>query len=396
MTVTVRPPITAPAPEADELPAIAARIGTEVAARHAADVDRWGRFPEETFAALRNERMLSLLVPKEHGGAGAPLTAVAKAVEVLAGHCGSSGLIYAMHHIQVACLVRHGNTPWLQDYLRTVAREDLLLASATTEMGTGGDVRSSICCVEPTDGDGFHVEKQAPVISYGVHSDSILLTARRGPDSPPNDQVLVVLPTTDCKLERIAVWNTLGFRGTCSDGFKLEASGQTGQILTDTYGDISSHTMLPTTHVLWASAWLGIARQAVSKARSHLRSQARKTPGTTPESARPVAELVGMLEQFAALVYGAAKDYDAALSDDAVLTSMGFAIRMNALKTTASQMVVDIVGKSLHTIGMAAYAEESPMSLGMALRDSYGAALMIHNDRIYGHTAQMLLVSKDG
>ena len=394
MSLVTRSPRPGAPPHPAEVADIAARIGADVARPNARDVDRNARFPMETYDALREARMLSLLVPASAGGAGATIPQVAAAVEALGQHCGSSALIYAMHHIQVACIVRHGETDWLRDYLSAVAEDELLLASATTELGTGGDVRSSICSIEPV-GDGFHLAKETPVISYGRHSDSILATARRHPDSPANDQVLVVLPNRDCQLERTSVWNTLGFRGTCSDGFRLTADGELGQILSDPYGDISTRTMLPTTHVLWTAAWLGIAREAVSKARAHLRSQARKTPGTTPESARPVAELVGMLEQFSALVHGAAADYQAVLDDDDALNSMSFAIKMNALKTSASTLIVEIVGKALHTIGMAAFAEESPASLSIAIRDAYGAALMIHNDRIYGHTAQMLLVSKD-
>lgn len=394
MTVIERSPKPGSPPSAEEVARVADRIAVEVAGPNARDVDRNARFPAETYEALRQARMLSILVPTKHGGSGASIPQVAAAVEALGQHCGSSALIYAMHHIQVACVVRHGDTPWLGEYLDAIASDELLLASATTELGTGGDVRSSICSLEPTE-TGFHLAKETPVISYGQHSDSILATARRNPDSPPNDQVLVVLPNSDCSLERTSVWNTLGFRGTCSDGFRLAADGGLDQVLSDPYGVISTRTMLPVTHVLWTAAWLGIARQAVAKARAHLRSQARKTPGVTPESARPVAELVGMLAQFTALVHGAANDYEAVSNDFDILDSLSFAIRMNALKTSASALVVEIVGKALHTIGMAAYAEESPSSLGIAVRDSYGAALMIHNDRIYGHTAQMLLVSKD-
>ena len=57
-------------------------------------------------------------------------------------------MVVAMHHIQVACLVRHGRNEVLQAYLRELAEHQYLLASATTEVGTGGDVRSSICALE--------------------------------------------------------------------------------------------------------------------------------------------------------------------------------------------------------------------------------------------------------
>jgi acyl-CoA dehydrogenase len=391
--IALRPEIGFTPPPRD-LVAIATQIGGEVASPAAADVDRKARFPFETFEALRRERMLSVLIPEELGGSGACLTEVALAVEALGRSCGSSALIYAMHHIQVASLVRHGRSDWAREYLRSVAAEELLLASATTEVGTGGDVGASLCAIEAVE-DRFTLRKQAPVISYGRQADGVLATARRLPDSPPSDQVLVVLPTSTFELEQTSEWDTLGFRGTCSDGFVLTAEGNAEQILSDPFADISAKTMLPTTHVLWASVWLGIAERAVGTARTFLRAEARKHPGTMPPASIRVAELVGSLEQFAALVHGAARDYEDALDNHEVLTSMRFAIRMNALKTSASTLLVDIVGRALTVCGMAAYSEVSPYSLSIPLRDSYGAALMIHNDRVYANTAQMLLVHKD-
>jgi acyl-CoA dehydrogenase len=74
---------------------------------------------------------------------------------------------------------------------------------------------------------------------------------------------------------------------------------------------------------------------------------------------------------------------------------MGFAIAMNSLKVSASELVVDIVTRAMLILGMAGYREDSPDSLGRILRDAHGAAIMVNNDRINGNTAQMLLVHKD-
>jgi acyl-CoA dehydrogenase len=384
---------TLAAPRSQDLPAVARHIGASVAGPASSDVDVQSRFPTETFDALRGARMLSVLVPTELGGSGARISDVALAVEALGEHCASSAMVYAMHHIQVASLARHGRTAWAQDYLRQVAAGELLLASATTEKGIGGDVRSSSCAVERT-GDRFHLVKDAPVISYGRWADAILATARRAPDSPPNDQVLVVVPTEGASLERQTQWNALGFRGTCSDGFLLTADGGVDQILSDPYDTISAATMLPTSHLLWASVWLGLATSAVDTAREYVRKDARKNPGSPSPIALHLAGLVGVLDQFRSLVRTSASDYEAALDDTAELTSMGFALRMNSLKVTASTSVVDIVSRALTICGIAGYLEDSPMSLGRRLRDAHGAALMVNNDRILGANAQMLLVHK--
>ena len=48
-----------------------AAVAENIAAVHAGDVDARSRFPEETFAALREARLLSAAVPAAFGGAGA-------------------------------------------------------------------------------------------------------------------------------------------------------------------------------------------------------------------------------------------------------------------------------------------------------------------------------------
>ncbi len=391
-------PMPTPSPDTlpplrSELALIAQRIGSDVAGPFAAEVDRDARFPDEALEALRSKRLLSVLVPVELGGAGASITEVAAVIEELGRHCASTAMIYAMHQIQVASLVRHGRSPWMRDYLAYIAEHELLLASATTETGIGGDVRSSSCAVE-RDGDRFRLEKDAPVISYGASAHAVLVTARRTPESPPNDQVLVVVPTTPSTLEVRSTWDTLGFRGTCSNGFFLRAVGHVDQILTDSYGEISASTMLPTSHVVWAAVWLGIAGNAVDNARSHVRAEARRKPGTTPPAAVRLAELMGRYEEFRALVHARASEYELVLDDADILASMGFAIRMNSLKTSASALVAEIVGQAMTICGMAAYRNDSELSLTRQLRDAFGAGLMVNNDRILGASAQMLLIHR--
>ena len=381
--------------DANSLSRQAARIGLEVAGVAAGAVYRDARFPTEAFEAMREESLLSVLIPSELGGSGLSIGQVGDIVFELGRHCASTAMIFAMHQIQVASIVRHGRSTFFRDYLAEVADRQLLLASATTEMGVGGDVRTSVCTVERVGADEIRLEKMAPVISYGEHADAILATARRTPESPPNDQVLVLCRPPGLVLEAISGWDTLGFRGTCSLGFRLVAQGGTELILADSYGDISSRTMLPVSHILWSSVWLGLATSAVDKARQFVRAEARKKPGVTPPSALRLAELIGQLQRMEELVRGTARRYDEMCDDLEALESMGFAITMNSLKVSSSTLVVDIVNRAMTICGMAGYREDSPFSLGRILRDAHGAAVMVNNDRINSNTAQMLLIYKD-
>ncbi|HTT86347.1 MAG TPA: acyl-CoA dehydrogenase family protein, partial [Acidimicrobiales bacterium] len=354
----------------------AARIGEEIAGPAADDVDRKARFPSEAVEALRSAELLSVMIPVALGGGGVGMGPVAEAVAVLARHCASTGMVYAMHQMQVACLVRHGRSGLLREYQRALAEGQLLLASATTELGVGGDIRTSVCAVERADGR-FTLAKKAPVISYGESADAVLATARRSPESPGNDQVLVLCTRPGLSLEATSVWDTLGFRGTCSPGFDLEAEGDEAQILDDPFGEIASRTMLPVSHVLWSSVWLGIATAAVDRARRYVRSEARKNPGVTSPAAVRMAELMTVYQQMEALVAGGVRSYEEVYDDAEALERMGFAIAMNGLKVSSSTMVVDVVGRALVICGISGYREDSSYSLGRLLRDAYGAAVMV-------------------
>ncbi len=372
-----------------------AAVADKVAGPAAGDVDEKSRFPTETIEALRSEGLLSALVPVALGGGGATLTEVSDGLIALGRRCASSAMVVAMHHIQVACLVGHGRNEYLRSYLRELVDHQYLLASATTEIGTGGDVSSSVCAVEmEAAGRTFRLEKQAPVISYGTYADAILATARRTPESPASDQVLVLCRPPDLELDQVGEWNALGFRGTCSTGFVLRAGGDVAAVLDDPYADISTQTMLPAAHLLWSSLWLGIASDAVALARKFVQAEARRRPGMTPAAALRLADVTAVHQQFVDLLRSSVARYEAAREDPDRLSSISFGIAMNSLKVSASTLVVDVVRACMVICGLASYRLDTPYSLGRHLRDAMGAALMVNNDRIMGNNAQMLLVHR--
>src|ERR1700730_15178909 len=121
------------------------------AAKYADAVDRDARFPAEAFAVARTQRLLDMLVPVDLGGDGASVSDVVDVCYVLGRACASTAMIFAMHQIMVAILVRHArNSPWHNRLLRQLSSEQMPLASSTTEGQGGGDLRTSACAVERT------------------------------------------------------------------------------------------------------------------------------------------------------------------------------------------------------------------------------------------------------
>jgi acyl-CoA dehydrogenase len=373
-------------------------IAAEVAAKHADDVDQKARFPIETIRALQQVRALSAAVPKELGGAGCDMRQLASMCAALAQGCASSAMVLAMHHIQVACLARHGlESRFFRNYLSELVEKQYVLASMTSEVGTAGDTRSSICAVERSNGR-FKLDKDATTGSYCAHADGILVTCRRAPDATSSDQVLVLVRTGDYKLTQTTTWDTLGMRGTCSPGFKLESSGPEEQILPGSFADSSAQTMVPYSHILWSALWYGIASDAVGRAASFVRAEARRKPGTVPPTATRLAKVSTQLQAMRNNWLALASEFDAinALPNGMEeLLSMGWALKMNNLKVGSSEAAPQIVHQALQIAGVVGYKNDSKFSVGRHYRDALSGALMVSNERINSKSASMLLVLKD-
>ena len=372
-------------------------IAEEVAAPNADDVDREARFPVETLAALREIQALSAFVPTELGGGGVSFEALAGACFELGRHCGASAMVFAMHQIQVATIVRHlDDAPWFEGYLRDLVAEQRLVASVTSEVGTGGDMGRSIACVEPA-GDGIgRFEKQAPTVSYGAYADDLLTTLRRSPDAEAGDQVCVLTHKTQHTLEPTGSWDPLGMRGTCSPGNIVRAELPLEQVLPTQFASVMNESMVPISHILWSHLWLGISTDAFARARAFVRAAAKRKPGETPPAAIRLSQLMSELSLLRAEVYSALREFVEASEDDRTrLSEMATILRFNNLKIAASEQAPKVCQGALGVCGIVGFKNDTPFSVGRHLRDTMSACLMVANERIHQTNASLLLIAKE-
>jgi acyl-CoA dehydrogenase len=370
-----------------------------VAAVHVDDVDRQARFPLETITALREAGALSALVPEALGGGGAPLESIAQACFELGRRCSASAMVFAMHQIQVATIVRHLDAaPWFESYLRELCAEQRLIASVTSEVGTGGDMSRSIAAITRPDGDKtMRFEKHAPTVSYGAYADDLFTTVRRWPEAEPGDQVLVLHRAAETELEPVGTWDTLGMRGTCSPGFVVRARFAEEQVLNAPFSAVMTESMVPLSHILWSHVWLGIATDAFERGRSFVRQAARRRPGEPVPAAHSLSRLMAELSMLRGEVRGALEDF-VSWSDSPGrerLSTMASVLRFNNLKLAASEQAPRICAGVLEVTGITAYKNDSPFSVGRHLRDALSARLMVANERIHATDAGLLLIAKE-
>jgi acyl-CoA dehydrogenase len=364
-----------------------ARVAAETALQYAAAVDSAARFPAEAFAEIRKQRLLGIMVPPSAGGEGATIGEVADICFILGQACSSTALIFAMHQIKIACLIRHskGNTA-VEQILRQIASDQLLMASSTTEGQAGGNVRSSDAAIEHV-GDDVTLERKATVISYASEADGIVTTARRAADASASDQVLLVLLKKDYTLDRLQSWDTLGMRGTHSEGFALRVRAPAQQVLPDPYEKIHPQTMVPHAHIFWGSVWAGIAAAATLKAQAFVRSALRGSGGQMPPGAAHFTKAASSLRTLRSVLNSAMRSYQAIMSDEKAISALEFQSMITLTKVQASELAVETVLAALRACGLSGFRNDSEFSIGRHLRDVLSAPLMINNDRILANLA---------
>jgi acyl-CoA dehydrogenase len=374
-------------------------IAREVAAVHADDVDRESRFPTETIDALRDRRALSSAIPVALGGDGVSFETIAQCCLELGRHCSSSAMVFAMHQIQLLAIVRHYDPgSWFEQYLREQAEEQRLIASVTSEVGTGGDMGRSIAAVVDVDADTVRFEKQAPTVSYGRYADDLLTTLRRSEAAEPGDQVMALTSQHQTELEQTGTWDVLGMRGTCSPGCIVRATFPRSQVMTGTsFSRVASESMVPISHILWSHLWLGIAEDAFGRARAFIRASAKRKPGEPIPAAQRLSHVMSELSMLRAEVESARASFVSASAQPGreELSTMAAALRYNNLKIAASEHAADICRGALDVCGIVGFKNDTPFSIGRQLRDTMSAPLMIANERIHNTNAGLLLIAKE-
>ncbi|MCW2671621.1 MAG: acyl-CoA dehydrogenase [Frankiales bacterium] len=360
-----------------------------VAAEHVDDVDREARFPQEGIDALKDSSALSALAD------GVPFAEVAEACHVLGRACSATGMVFAMHQIEVACLLSTDDWPWAKGYLADLTREQRLIGSVTSEIGTGGDMGRSISAVEPQPDGSCTLIKQAPTVSYGEYADDFLTTARRAPEAEGGDQVAVMHLRDQTTMEKKGTWDPLGMRGTCSPGFVVSATFAPEQVHPTPYVTLGAETMVPVSHLLWSHLWVGIAVEAFERAKKSVK--AAGTQGSSVKAQR-LSELHGQLSGTRAQLAEALGRWQREYAEPGrpALQTMSATLRHNVLKTSVSRSVAGICQGALEITGIAGFRNDSPLAIGRLLRDSLSASLMVSNDRLHETNSALLMVVKEG
>lgn len=354
--------------------------------RNAADaVDAESRLPREALDALHAAGALTRVVSSPDVGTAVRVADLVDHARELAASCGSTGMIWAMQQVAVACVARHAHPAVAKAVVDDVLRAGSLVATASSEVGVGGDMRTSLCAVDQDAGEVL-LTKSASTVSFGEHASWFLLTARSGHKAPGHDQVMVVAHVSQVDRAVTRPWQAMGMRGTCSPAMDLSLRVPTDHVLADPFREVFDVTMFPLATLLQASVWLGIAEEAFRRV---LRGQRSRLGKKQTLASTAVATIGWRLDALRAHVAALASDVQEHWEEERPVRPVT-QMSLNALKLNAAESATECCLTALRAAGMAGYSEGGPLSVARLVRDGLAAPLMVSNARVEAANAVLL------
>ncbi len=367
-------------------PVTLAEEAAKTLAANAAGTDEDARFPVAGVQALRDNGLFGLLVPTRYGGKGGGLGDLAAVAQVLAAACPSTAMIWAMHCQQVDVLVRHAAPRLAEAVLPRVADGRLYLGSVTTEPGGSRGTLLSASSPVREDGDRLLIDREAPIVTGGLHADGYLVTMRAAGAGDRNVSLLYA-ERSQLEVEPNGAWDAMGMRGTESIACSLHGAIPSWQVVGEPGGfrTIAVESMAPAGHIAWAACWLGTARGAVADFVALLRSADR------PRGVDPASDLVRErlariridLELVSAYLRGAIAEVDERRGRGESLDTPPVQIHLDTLKVAAAESTYRAVDRLVQLAGLSlGYRRDSALGLERRLRDLRSASLNYPNDRL--------------
>jgi alkylation response protein AidB-like acyl-CoA dehydrogenase len=247
-------------------------LAREVLAHHAGDVDRQGRWPGESLAALGQSGLLGLTVPSACDGGGEGVRTFAAVTRTLAEHCASTAMIYLMHVCATQAIAAAPSFPLREALLRSVAAGRHLSTLAFSEKGSRSHFWAPVSQAV-VEGDTHRLSADKSFVTGVGRVDSYVVSTRGAAASDPLTSTLYFVPADAAGLTVGEAWDGLGLRGNASAPLRLEdvAAPASHRLSGEGAGFATMmNVVLPWFQVGAAAVSVGIARAATEATRRHL------------------------------------------------------------------------------------------------------------------------------
>jgi alkylation response protein AidB-like acyl-CoA dehydrogenase len=254
----------------------------DVVARHSGDVDKKGRFPEESVASLGAAGLLGLTIGAELGGLGQGPRAFCVAAEDLARACASTAMVYVMHTSAVQAITSSKLLAERDAILRAAAKGKHLSTLSLSEKGSRSQFWAPVSKMAAK-GDGFVTSAAKSWVTSANFADSYVSSAQAPGAQSPLESTIYLARTEAAEVRPESAFDGLGLRGNDSSPVSLQELPVARQDLISELGkgaDTILGVILPWFAVGSAAMAHGLCRAAVDATAGHLSSVGFEHTGT--------------------------------------------------------------------------------------------------------------------
>ncbi|MFC9241551.1 acyl-CoA dehydrogenase family protein [Streptomyces decoyicus] len=214
-----------------------------------------------------------LLIPTEHGGAGAGPRDAVRTMAALSSYSPSLGAAVAMHGFSVATLraVPESVNPLVPVLLGAVAGERLLVASAFAEGTSGQGVLTPTMTARRTEDGRYRVTGSKKPCSLSRSMDLITASVRlTAEDGEEPETAIVLIPATAEGISVHSFWDTPALAGAESDEVRFDEVPCGPEELLRLGDDPADSERLTSTGLIWfqliiSSVYAGLAASLVEE-----------------------------------------------------------------------------------------------------------------------------------
>lgn len=343
-------------PDHEMIKDISRKCAEDVIAPNAAQRDKTEEFPKDEIAELGNLGLLGMLVPAAYDGAEVGYLSLAIAIEEIAKADGAISTIMSVQNSLIGTvLIKYGNEDQKQEFLKPLARGEMLGAFALTEPQAGSDA-GALETTATKEGDFYILNGTKQFITSGKYGDVTVVFAVTDKSAGKKGISAFIVPTS-----------TKGY-----DGSKVEE--KMGQHCSDTAQIVLTDCKIPANYLIGEEGEgykialsnleggrIGIAAQSVGMAQAAYEvaleyAKERKTFGKEiikhQAVAHRLADMATQIEAARLLIWQAAqlKDENKPCLKEACMA-----------KLFASEMAEKIISDAIQTLGGYGYLQDFPL-----------------------------------
>ncbi|NHZ96702.1 acyl-CoA dehydrogenase family protein [Massilia sp. CCM 8734] len=245
-------------------------VATALAERLAASAvqrDRDGGHAAQEREWIRASGLLTLSIPTEFGGQGAPWPVVYEAIRILARADSALAHVFGFHHLQLAGIRLYGSAQQQRHLLTSTVEQGLFWGNALNPL----DQRTTAL----RGADGFTLDGVKSFSSGSVGSDWLTVSAW---DAAAGEALIGVVPTAQAGVRVQADWDAFGQKQTDSGNVHFDQVHLPAQYVLQAPGQVPTAQATLRSQVaqlIMANLYLGIAGGAFDAAREYTREQSR-------------------------------------------------------------------------------------------------------------------------